>query len=474
MVTVPINFTGGDYQHRSRPLSKQWTRNFWPQVMPNQKARSNYTLQSFYGLKTWEETVVGNNRGMIVSQGTLYRVAGTTLYSVDIDGNHTSLGFIAGSNRCILKDMESKIIITNGSGAVYVYDSSAGTVTQVTDPNLGSPNGVAVLNNQAIYDNGSGQIFDVSDVGDPATINGLNNAKAESSPDDLLLPYVYGETLYLLGTKTTEIWWNSGQGNPPFDRVQGASLLIGLGAKYSLAETPDFLFFFGSDKQFHTLTGGTTSVDTIISTPAMAEEFQDYAVTDDVIGWTMQLEGQWFYVATFPNQNVTWVYPVGGEWFQWGTGLTGRIRADSYVYAYGTHLVAAYNDGNLYELDNKTYTDVGDTIVRTRDTAPLHGGLFQADGKYFELNELTFFLETGQGLLTGQGSDPSMAISFSKDGGKTFGTERFIKVGKSGENRKRVSLKNCGRFMSCVIRIRVSDPIYWSIFNGVAEVEPCI
>lgn len=472
MATLPINFTGGDYQHRSRPLTKQWTRNFWPQLIPNQKSKSNYILQSFYGLKLWKEFSGGLDRGVLESKGKFYRVAGTTLYEVDSNGDHTSLGFIGGSNRCILSPLGDQIIVVNGSGLVYVYDGT--NVTQITSSNIGSPNGVTVLNNQAIYDAGTGQGFDVSDVGNPSTINGLNNASAESSPDDLLLPYAYSETLYLFGTKTTELWWNSGQGNPPLDRIQGAALKIGLGAIYSLAENPDFLFLFASDKQFHTLTGGTTSVDTVISTPAMAKEFETYTVTDDVIGWTMQLEGQWFYVATFPNQNVTWVYPVGGEWFQWGTGNTGRIRANSYINVFNKHLTTDYNNGNLYELDAYTYTDMDETIIRTRDTAPLHGGLFQAAGKAFELTELKFFLETGVGLLEGQGSNPMMIISFSKDGGKTFGTERFVKVGRLNDTDIGVCLKNCGRFYKCVIRIRVSDPIYWAIYGGVAEVEACI
>ena len=221
MVTVPVNFTGGDYKHKSVPLTKQATRNFWPQVIPNQKAKSSYILQSFYGLKSWKSFEGLKNRGIIQNDGKLYRVVDNTLYSVDKSGNHTNLGFIAGSNRCIMSRMGKQVIIVNGSGTVYVWDGT--DLTEVTDENIGTPNGVAVLNNQAVYDSGDGQVFDVSDVGKPGTINGLNNAKAESSPDDLLLPYAFSETLYLLGTETIELWWNYGQGNPPFDRIQGGS-----------------------------------------------------------------------------------------------------------------------------------------------------------------------------------------------------------------------------------------------------------
>jgi len=359
-----------------------------------------------------------------------------------------------------------------GNGAIYIWNGS--TLTQNTSASLGNPRGVAVLNNQAIYDNGSGQSFDVSDVGHPETIDGLNNASAESFSDDLLIPYAYRETLYLMGEETTELWWNSGQGNPPFDKIQGAIINMGLEAIHSVADTPDYSFFLGTDKQFHTLTAGTSSVDSVISNPAMAKQIQQYASTSDCIGWTMELEGQWFYVATFPLEDVTWVYPVGGEWFQWGSFTSGRIRADSYAFAFGKHLVAEYNSGNIYELDAETYTDADATITRIRDSAPIHSGLIGQDNKPFEINSMEIILETGVGTISGQGSDPMISLSVSRDGGKSFGTERFIRVGALGE-KVLVRANNWGRFKdSCVLRLECSDPIYWAIYGGNIDMDICI
>ena len=469
---IPINITGGTYQHKSRPLTSQLTRNFWPQVQGTQKARSDYILQSFYGLKSWASQSGNADRGMLVNQGKLYRVLDTTLYEVSITGTHTALGTIPGSYRCTMRALGSKVIVVNGSGLEFVWDGTS--LTQNTSPNIGLPRGVAVLNSQAITDNGSGQSWDVSNVGDPLTINGLNNAAAESYSDELLVPYAYRDTLYLLGKESIELWFNSGQGNPPFDKIQGAAQQVGLDAIHSLADNPDFLFFFGRDKQFHSLTAGTSAVDTVISNPAMAKEFQTYLITDDCIGWTMELEGQWFYVATFPTQNITWVYPVGGEWFQWGSTPTGRIRANSYAYAFGKHLVAEHDSGDIYELDPETYTDAGDAIIRTRDSAPIHSGLLGTDNKEFEINSMELILETGIGLLSGQGSNPQVMVSVSRDGGKTFGTERFLRVGALGQ-RVRVRTNGLGRFReSCILRVRVSDPIYWAIYSANIDAEICI
>ncbi len=469
---IPINITGGFYEHKSRPLSKQITRNFWPQIQGGEKARSKYILQSFYGLSLFKEQAGTLDRGMLVNQGILYKVTDTTLYQVDSVGAHTALGTIPGSSRCIIKALGAQIIVANGNGAVYIWDGT--TFSQNTDINLGSPRGVAVLNSQAIYDQGRGQGFDVSDVGTPGTINGLNNASAESFSDDLLLTYAFRETLYLMGRDTTELWWNSGQGNPPFDKIQGAVINMGLDAIYSVADTPDFIFFLGKDKQFHSLTAGSSAVDTVISNPALTKKISEYLVTSDCVGWTMELEGQWFYVATFPSEDVTWVFPIGGEWFEWGSGTTGRHRANSYANVYGKHLVAEHDSGNLYELDPEVYTDAGDAIIRTRDTAPIHSGLVGQDHKPFEINSFELVLETGVGLTAGQGSDPRVAVSVSRDGGKSFGTERFLRVGTLGEIVT-VRTGGFGRFKeSCVLRVRVSDPIYWCIYSANIDMEICI
>lgn len=471
MVTVPINLTGGTYQHKSIPLSAQVTRNFWPQQQPTEKGKSKYILEGYPGKKLFGTTTLGTDRGMFEHQGILYKVTGTTLYSVNSSGTHTSLGTIPGVERCIFAPIGSNIVIEHAT-VRYQWDGS--TLTQITDTDLEAGNGIATLNNQIIYGGLNGR-FGVSDVGNATSINGLNYATAESDADALLRPYTFNQVLYLFGQKTTELWWNSGEGNPPFSRFEGGIIRNGLGAFHSIANTDDTMFFLGNDGQAYALKGGASAVVKPIATGMLVREWKQYSDISDAIGYCVQINEQWFWILTFPTGNKTWAYPIGGEWFELSSGISGgRDIGNSHAYAFGKNLIADYRNGNIYELDDETYSDNGETIVRQRDTGYIHGGLLNAPGKEIEMHRFELILSKGDALISGQGSDPVVMLSFSDDGGRTFCTEMWATVGKLGKFNWKVEWFGLGRFESRIMRIRVSDPIYWSIFSAAADMEVCI
>jgi hypothetical protein len=192
MPTIPVNFTGGSYEHRSRALSAQVTRNFYPQLQEIGNEKSPYILEPFYG-KTLFSSAAGSgiSRGHTVYKDNLYHVCGTTLYKVTSDGVHESIGVILGTAYCIFADAGEFLVITSG-GVVYLYDGTDLTVN--TDTDLESPNSCAYINSQVAYD-GEGARFCVADAGAPGTINGLNYATAEYKPDDIVRVYAWGNEL---------------------------------------------------------------------------------------------------------------------------------------------------------------------------------------------------------------------------------------------------------------------------------------
>lgn len=459
---VPINITGQSYKSRSRPLSSQFTQNWYAEVVENQSAKSDYVLMPFPGMKAFG-SAAGSDRGMLYHKSVLYKVTGTTLYSVSPSGAHASLGTIPGQSRCILVGIGSNVVVVT-QGAAYQYNGT--NVAEITDGDLETPNSAAHLNNQIIYD-GDGGRFASSDVGDATSISGLNYATAESNADDLIRVYVHNQLLYLLGDDTIEVWWNSGIGSPPFDRVEGGIIEIGLGALYSVASNSDFMYFLGSDSHVYRVNGAQ---EQRVSTAAIHREISGYATVSDAIAFCFELQGQSFYCLSLPGQDRTLLYSEQTGWSDLSSG-GGRTFANSYAFAYRKHLVADRRSGNIYEWDLDTFTDAGETIIRIRDTGPIHGGLFGQPGKRIEMNRFELIMETGRGLLSGQGLNPKISLQVSDDGGRTWSTERWASVGKQGEFQLSVFWTALGSFTERLFRVRCSDPVFYSIHSAGAEIE---
>jgi hypothetical protein len=459
-----INLTGGTYKHKSLSVSAQNTINFLPQLVDDPITKNKYILNSWVGQKLFA-TAIGVGRGMFYHKSLMYRVCGNTLYSVNSNGVHLDLGSIPGTNKCIIDALDDYIIIIADRRA-FVWDGSS--LTEITDSDLQSPDSVTVINKQAIFDGDNDQ-FGTSNVGDPFTINGLNYATAESKSDNLVRVYAFEQTVYMLGEISIEQWWNSGVGKPPFDPVQGTAINVGLGGILGICNNKDYIYIFGSDKRIYKLKGSSKLE---ITNDVLVEEFAKYSSTDDVRLWCMDINGQDYLVACFPTGNKTYVYPEGGQWFQWSSGTHGsRNRADGYVKAYDKHLVEDYQNGNIYELDFDIYNENGEIIVRQRDSAPLDSAIFGLAGKKVTMNKLILNIEAGVGLISGQGSDPVVMLSFSDDGGKTFSTERWGTIGKLGKFKWSVEWNCLGSFYNRIIRIKVSDPVYYCIRDCVADIE---
>ena len=466
---VPINLAGGTFKHKSLPLSAQVTRNFWPQKQEDEKAKSSYVMASFAGL-TLFGTASGADRGMFEHRDVLYKVTGTTLYSVNSAGTHTSLGTIPDSTRCIFAPIgTSLVIVTNGH--VYIWNGTV--ITEVTDSDLESPNSAAHLNNQIIYDGDQGR-YAVSDVSDAATINSLNYGTAEAVADDSVRVFSYNQTLFVFGKRSIEPFWNDGSGNPPFTRVETGIVNIGLAALHSVASNDSYIYFLGDDDQVYAMQGYNAVP---ISPLPLSRTLSEYDVTEDAFGFCFTHEGRNFYLITFPTENKSWIYQEGGEWFELSSGTDGgRWIANSHAFCYRKNLLADYRNGNIYELDGNTYTENGATIIRTRVSPPLHGALLGAQfaGKTIEMSRFELIMETGVGLLSGQGSDPVVMLSFSDDGGRTWSTEMWGQVGALGEYQKKVEWYGLGRFESRLIKISCSDPVDICIHSAAAEMDVCI
>ncbi len=442
---IPIPFASQSYQNRSLPVSTQRCLNLYPESVSESK--NQLVLHGTPGLKTFS-TGSGQVRGMEVMQGILYAVVGSTLYRVSEAGVLTSLGTVSGSGIVSMSNNGTQLTIVNGSQG-YVYN---GTFTRITDSDFSPADTCDFIDQYTVYNkNGTGGFF-ISALDDSSDINSLDFAYAMGSPDDTLAVLVDHREVWLFGESSIEVWYNSGNSSFPFERLAGAFIERGCGAKFSPAKLDNSVYWMGDDFAFYRADGYTPMR---ISTPAIEHAIQSYSVKHDAIAYSYSEEGHSFYQVTFPTANKTWVYDTSTQrWHERGNYTAGRHRSNCYAYAYDKHLVGDFENGTIWEMDLDTYTDGDDPIQRIAISPPIH-----SNNVDLFMSKLWVDVESGSGLTTGQGSDPQAMLNHSDDGGRTWSNERWTTLGKIGKYTTQAIWRRLGTFTVRVFKLTISDPV---------------
>ncbi len=465
--TIPVQITGGSYQSESKPLSSQQTVNFYPKSTP--LAKDQFVLFSFPGLKTLG-SATGIDRGLHRMAESLYQVKGQKLFRIDKDGAHTDLGVISGSDRCIMANDGINLFIVSASSGVYQYSTSTNAITLVTDTNIVGAKSVAFINNQFIYTN---DLFSVvSNVGDGSTANGLNIIGEESLPDNMVRDFIFDDIIYRCSERSIVSWYNSGVGNPPIERLQGRIFQVGLAAINSIARTDDALYWLGDDFSIYQSNSGAKLK---VSTDAISNEIQGYSTVSDAIANVFTIDGINFYCISFPSGGKTFVLneTLGQQgWFELSSGTDeGNYQGTSFLECYGKTFVADANNGNVYTLDSKTYTNNNETIRRARTTGSVNSEAFGVKGKFIQMSKAKFIMETGVGLISGQGENPRIMVEYSDDGGYTWKHGSWPKVGRLGQRTLQVEFFNLTKFYDRIFRIVTTDPVSYSIFSATIDLR---
>jgi hypothetical protein len=204
-----------------------------------------------------------------------------------------------------------------------------------------------------------------------------------------------------------------------------------------------------------------------ISTPDMDSIINGYTNTADATAYSYMLGGHAMYVISFPSAGYTWMYDGStGFWSSLKSyGLT-RYRGEFAFPFLSAIVVADYNVGRLYRLSPTAQTDNGDTIERE-----VIGETIRAtDGDFININTLRLDCEVGQGLTSGQGSNPQISLSISRDNGKTWGPDMWKDLGAIGEYKTRVEWRRLGSPRVFTPKIRLTDPVPITLVS--ASVNP--
>jgi len=369
-----------------------------------------------------------------------------------------------------MDDNGVQLAIVDGTNLYFFQVASPYTFGQVTDTN--APNGantIAFINGRFISEQPNSRQFTVGQ-GYASSLSAAYTpylfATKENESSQLLAVEVVNGTIILWGALSIEFWQDVASTPVPYQRINGATQTWGLAAIASRAKFNNTSVFLAQNPQGHVqvmkLNGYTPER---ISTSDIESIINSFSLFSDAVALTYITDGHPMYQITFPTGGRTLLYDgLTNLWqeVQTGVALLARHFANYGIVFNTNNYVSDVSTGNIYLLNEGIFTDNGQVIkrqVRTRHV--------RQDGNIFGVSELYLDIEVGVGLQSGQGSDPKMMIQVSKDGGKTFGVERMVSMGKVGQYRSpRLITRRWGQARDFVWQFTVTDPVSFMITGG--------
>jgi hypothetical protein len=421
---------GSSYVVRSVNAADNRLVNLYPEVIPEGGKEPAY-LQRCPGIALKATVGTGPIRGLWSLKNFLYVVSGDKLYKLNqsflpVDGEEGEVllenGFFVllenGGTILLEPPPEEYVGIVSGTGPVsiadngtqifiaanpdgYIYNTDTGVFQQITDEDFPGAVTVGYLDGYFVFNEPNSQRVWVTQLLDGLSIDPLDFASAEGSPDGLVSLIIDHREAWLFGTDSVEVWYNSGDPDFPLTRIQGAYNEIGCIAPYSVAKMDNSVFWLGADARGQGIVYRAQGYQAVrISTHAVEYAIQGYGNLADAVAYTYQQDGHTFYVLNFTDADTTWVFDAAtGAWHEragFRNGDFKRHRGNCHARFNGDPIVGDYQNGRLYAFNLDVYADAGHTQKWLRSWRALPTGANNLNRTAH--HSLQIDCETGVGL----------------------------------------------------------------------------
>jgi hypothetical protein len=464
-------FSGPTYQAQSPKALVERAMNLMPERVEMPNGKTDLALVRTPGLRTFATAPEIPGRGIFAQAGRCFAALGTALYDIAADGTKTNLGALA-------VDQYPATLVTNGDGGgeLFVTSGRQGYLLNLDTLALSS-----VVANVTMADMLDGYFvaldidtstMKISDLLDGGTWDPTQIAQRTLASDPWKALIVVGTRIWLFGETTTEIWYDTG-GAFPFSPVPGLLIPYGIKAPFSAKRLGSSVIWISQNEH-----GAAQIIEAQgynpqrISTHAVEWAMHHYARIDNAVAFTYQDNGHEFYEVNFDEG--TWVYDkTVGLWHERGhfdatMGTYGPWGPQYHAYAFNKHLVLDSETGVIHEMSSDVYTDRDGSMLRWERIPP---ALFTENKRIF-LDELELVTDAGLGLVTGQGSDPTIGLQVSFDGGRTWGSERWRSTGALGEYGRRCRWIKCGSGRDPLPKFFGTDPVPVRLVDLIATAAP--
>jgi hypothetical protein len=421
-------------------------------------------------------------RGLLsVNETTLYAVISNVfglLLPPSVPGGiatFTALGnlnTLAGFVSMAPSPNSSQIMIVDGVNG-WIYQPGPNTFIAATAAWF-TPGAATVtnVNGYFVTEQPGSPNFGVSNINDATTGSALSTGAAAAYPDNIEAVDALAGNLIAFSQQHLEFWQNAGAPPPgqPFALIQSSPLKIGLPSIFARTHIDNTLVFLGETEAG---TRRVYRIDGFNVTP-ISEEI-DYIINQpgfvyaDASMLSYQRDKHPFAQLTFPTMGRSFLFDLstnipGEAQSGLSTGAYQRHIGNLSSYYNGDTIIADYANGNVYRMDDNTFTDNGAPVLREAITKHHIKGFNR-----FRVPQLYLDMETGVGTPSGQGLNPQVSIECSKDNGRTWLQARLIPLGMRGNFVARVNARRFGQGRVFTWRIRMTDPVKFVITDGAIK-----
>jgi len=464
---MKIPFLGGAYEGRSSNVSPETCINLF------YESGQGDSLVSTPGASTLNSTYTSPVRGGIEYNGLAYFVIGNALVECTTAGAVTTRGTlntfsgrVSMAHNGVRTGANQQIMIVDGTTG-YIYDNTTSTLTEIADADMVSADTVVFLDGYFVFSQTSSDRFWITSQYDGTAIDSADFVTAEGDPDQIQALVADQRQLFVFGTKTTEVFYNSGDTDQVFKPFQGGHSQTGCAARFSACRFDNSVIWLSQNEKGNgqVVRLGEGFQPVVVSTPEVNYQISTYSTISDAFGYVYQDEGHEFYVLTFPTAKVTWAYDaLTQQWHQRAHTIGGvfpnRERYSAHVCVGNTHLFGDYANGTIYKMAPTLGTISGTAIPRERRSP-----IISDEEKRVRIASLQLDMQVGIGS-TNNDEDTKIWLSYSKDGGHTFSNEIERSIGDIGDYAHRVIWRRLGSGRNWVFRIRTWSP-FRVVYKGL-------
>jgi hypothetical protein len=446
-------FVGPSYQSLSYMADSERLINRFPEKTESETAPTPWALLQCPGFSPVVAPTANFGAGMFSESGRTFFVTGFTLYEL-------TAGDVATARGVVQRDTHPVTFMTNGD-AGHQLGLTSGDQFYVMDLNTNVMS--TVLTSGATmcgFLDGFGFILDASSstlqvtaFEDFTAIDPGNIQQRTAGSDPWVSLYVVNRLVYLLGERTSEVWYDAGTSPFPLAPIQEAFMQQGTAAGFSGARLGTALLWLSHNEQGRgQIVSATGYTPGRVSTHAVETAIASYGDISDAIAFSYQENGHTFYVLTFPGADRTWCFDQATglmhERLYWDTTVAEWLAYRPLFVCSDTtrNLVQDRLTGAIYEMSQSFFTDVDGAAIRRLRQPPR----LSFDQKRFVTHAIQLVADNGLGSPT----DAAALVirQTSKDGGQTWGHEQWSSMGARGEYAYRTRWTQCGQARNRVDR----------------------